>query len=410
MSERLPASSLDYFVQEPTVDVIIVNCNYAHFVTDAIRSVRDQSYQNFGCIIVDNGSNDESVTRITESIGAHPRFKFLRLPSNLGHLGGALWALQHATGEFVTFLDADDVLFPTFLANHLQVHLGSARPVAFTSSNYVDVNANGELLTSGSFLMHQAWLSGTPTMRSIEHTVFLKDVDERTYLALAGGTRFIPSESGRWCWCQGSSNMLRRALLDRVRPAESSAALFGGVDGFFLPILHALTGTILIDQHLSAYRVHDSNNYAALPDLNGLDRANSKVRRQIINLHLRMVTSIIDNLDDIVLMTGPGRYWDVFARVTATRAFARETFSHPEFKAALVRRYRRLIDLFGELHVFLELRKRLLFSEYLEVLLAASERRFPVALACRATFRELRRKCHLLYQKLLQNRSGEFGN
>jgi glycosyltransferase involved in cell wall biosynthesis len=392
---------LQYFVQEPTIDVIIVNWNYAHFVSDAIKSVRDQSYQNFRCIVVDNGSNDESVTRIAESIGAHPRFKFLRLPSNLGHLGGALWALQHATAEFVTFLDADDVLFPTYLADHLQVHLGSARPVALTSSNYVDVNENGELLTSGGFHMHQAWLNGTPTMRSIEHTVFLKGVDERAYLALAEGTRFIPSESGGWFWCQGSSNMLRRALLDRVRPAESPAVLFGGVDGFFLPILHALTGTILINRPLSAYRVHDGNNYAALPSLHGLERANSKVRVQIIAAHLRIAACLIDKLDDIVLMSGVERYWDVFASAMAARPLARETFSHREFKAALVRRYRRLVDLFGEYRVFHELRKRLLFSEYLEVLLAANKRRFPVADVCRAAFRELTRKSRLLYQKVL---------
>jgi hypothetical protein len=280
------------------------------------------------------------------------------------------------------------------------------RPVALTSSSYVDVNANGELLTSGGFHMHQAWLNGTPTMRSIEHTVFLKGVDERAYLALAEGTRFIPSESGGWFWCQGSSNMLRRALLDRVRPAESPAVLFGGVDGFFLPILHALTGTILINRPLSAYRVHDGNNYAALPSLHGLERANSKVRVQIIAAHLRIAACLIDKLDDIVLMSGVGRYWDVFASAMAARPLARETFSHREFKAALVRRYRRLVDLFGEYRVFHELRKRLLFSEYLEVLLAANKRRFPVADVCRAAFRELTRKSRLLYQQLLQNRQG----
>ena len=88
---------------------------------------------------------------------------------NYGHLicGAALWSLQHSTAEFITFLDADDVLFPDYLANHLQAHLAAGFSVGFTSSNCVDVNADGALLTSGNCTMYHGWQHGTPALRPI---------------------------------------------------------------------------------------------------------------------------------------------------------------------------------------------------------------------------------------------------
>ena len=293
---------MKYFIKEPTVDFVIVNWNYARFVADAIQSVKDQSYQNFRCIVVDNGSDDDSVDRIAEAIGNHPQFTFHRLPSNLGHLGAALWSLEHLTGEFITFLDADDVLFPNYLASHLQAHLAAGSSVGFTSSNCVDMNTHGALLTSGNCNMYHFWQQGTPALRPMERTVRLMGVDDSAYSALAQAARYWPAHSQYWCWCPGSSNMFRRALLDRVRP-DPASALFGGVDGFFLPILHALTGTVLIDQPLSAYRLHGSNDYSTLPSLQGLLSAHPKVKAQSFSSYLRMLTWLVDHLDDVVLMT-----------------------------------------------------------------------------------------------------------
>jgi glycosyltransferase involved in cell wall biosynthesis len=389
-----------YFVKEPAIDVVIVNWNYARFVADAIKSVKDQSYRNFRCIVVDNGSDDDSVDRIAETIDNHPQFSFLRSPTNLGHLGGALWSLEHANGEFVTFLDADDVLFPTYLASHLQAHLAAGSSTGFTSSNCVDMNAEGALLTSGNCNMYNFWHQGVPALRPIERTVRLAAVDDNSYSALAQAARYLAAHTPHWCWCPGSSNMFRRALLDRIRPTDPSPAMFGGVDGFFLPILHALTGTLLIDQPLSAYRLHGSNDFSTLPSLTGILSAHPKVKAQSFGSYLRMLTWLVDHLDEVVLMTGANRYWQVLRTAAATHPLAREAFSQPEFKAALARRYPRLVELFGELHVFRELRGRVLFLEYLDIVLAAPRRAFPAAPLCRALCREVVRKSWLLYKKI----------
>ncbi len=391
---------MQHFLKEPLVDVVIVNWNYGRYVADAIKSVKDQTYQNFRCIVLDNSSDDDSGERIVEAIGNHPQFVFHRLPSNLGHLGAAIWSLDHATGEFVTFLDADDVLFPDYLASHLQAHLGGRSSVGFTSSNYVEINADGTILTSGNSNVYHLWQNGTPALRPLERTVRLSGVDDSSYSALAQAARYLPAQMHR-CWCPGSSNMFRRVLLDRIRPSDTSPALFGGVDGFFLPIFHALTGMILIDQPLSAYRLHGANDYSMLPSLHGLLTAHPKVKAQSFGSYLRMLTWIVDHLDDVVLMTGPNRYWQVIETVSATHPFAREAFSRPELEATLARRYSRLVELFGEFRVFRELRRRLPFPEYLQIVLAARHRAFPVADLSRALIREIARKSYYVYKKLV---------
>ena len=374
--------ALNYFVKEPDVDIIIINWNYGRFVGDAIQSVKDQSYRKYRCIVVDNGSDDDSLDRITEAIGGHPQFGLFRLPSNLGHLGAALWSLEHCSAEFVTFLDADDVLFPAYLESHLQAHLAAVSPVGFTCSNCVDMSANGALLTGGTWHVYHNWeRHGEPALRPTERAMRLTGIDDELYGALAEATRYLPATTPTWLWCPGSSNMLRRVLLDRVRPPELSSVIFGGVDGFYLPILHALTGSILIDQQLSAYRLHSDNDHTALPALYGIANDNGKVREQSFSAYARMLYWLIDKLDDVVLMTGPSRYWPVIMTVTTTGrpGDARRAFSRPEFLAALARRYQRFVQLFGEFVVFQELRKRLLFQEYLSVVRAAYGGVFPVA-------------------------------
>jgi hypothetical protein len=314
-----------------------------------------------------------------------------------------LWSLKHSNGEFITFLDADDVLFPHYLAYHLQAHLAAASSVSFTSSNCVDMNADGVLLTSGNWNMYHHWRRGTPALRPMERTVRLPGVDDRAYSALSEAVRYLPAHNANWCWCPGSSNMFRRALLDRVSPADpSSPALFGGVDGFYLPILHALTGTILIDQPLSAYRLHGANDYSILPSIHGLVTERPSVKSQSFKTYLRMLTWFIDHFEEIVQLAGQDNYWKILAVVSASngpRSFARTAFANPTFQAALSRRYCALVKVFGEPRVFDELRKRVSFLSYLRVMRGSRGRTVRISELSRAIARETMRKSLLLFNR-----------
>jgi hypothetical protein len=97
----------------PRVSVIIPTYNRAHLIREAVSSVLKQIFTNFELIVVDDGSTDnteEVLLAIDDS-----RLKFLRRahtgPSRTRNAG-----IQAATGEFIAFLDSDDLFLPRRLS------------------------------------------------------------------------------------------------------------------------------------------------------------------------------------------------------------------------------------------------------------------------------------------------------
>ena len=111
----------------PLVSFVVICWNYAQYVAEAIASIRAQDYLHFECLVINNGSTDRSGEEIARAVGEDKRFTVVTFDENLGQLGAALWALDHIKGSFVTFVDADDVLFSTFASTHVQVHLALRR-------------------------------------------------------------------------------------------------------------------------------------------------------------------------------------------------------------------------------------------------------------------------------------------
>ncbi len=94
--------------------IVIVNYNYARFVAAAIDSALEQSYDPVEVIVVDDGSTDGS-RRIIASYGERIRSLF----QDNGGQGAAYNAgWRAARGEFVLFLDSDDVLMKDAIAQH----------------------------------------------------------------------------------------------------------------------------------------------------------------------------------------------------------------------------------------------------------------------------------------------------
>ena len=87
------------------VSVIIPNYNYARYLPQSINSVLNQTYQNFDLIVVNNGSTDNSI-EVLNSFGEKIR---IIDQVNLGQSGARNSGLKAAEGEFIAFLDADDV-------------------------------------------------------------------------------------------------------------------------------------------------------------------------------------------------------------------------------------------------------------------------------------------------------------
>jgi len=93
--------------------VLIPNYNYGNFIGEAIDSVLAQDYPDLELIIVDDGSDDDSVQTARERLAGTDRLhhgEVIALDRNRGKLGAMNAALDHLNGEYLITLDADDRL------------------------------------------------------------------------------------------------------------------------------------------------------------------------------------------------------------------------------------------------------------------------------------------------------------
>src|SRR5215475_2938471 len=144
-----PPQGVPQGVADPLVSVIVTAHDYGDFIGDCLRSVQAQTYERFECIVVDDCSSDNTPAVVTTLLDElkDTRLRYLRLPRNVGQLGAQAEGFRQSAGEFVVFLDADDLLFPGFIARHLFVHHNIETPVGFTSSNQWTISRDGQVLS-----------------------------------------------------------------------------------------------------------------------------------------------------------------------------------------------------------------------------------------------------------------------
>jgi glycosyltransferase involved in cell wall biosynthesis len=95
----------------PRFSVVIPVYNRARSVLPTLESVRDQTFEDFECIVVDDGSADgEELRAVVEGL-ADPRFRYVRR-ENGGGGAARNTGIDEAEGEFLAFLDSDDRWLP----------------------------------------------------------------------------------------------------------------------------------------------------------------------------------------------------------------------------------------------------------------------------------------------------------
>lgn len=105
---------------QPLVTIVIIAYNEERFIAEAIESALGQTYSNIEIIVVDDGSKDSTlaiarnysskVTAVSQANSGNCSF-----PRNAG--------LNLANGEYISFLDADDILLPTKIATQMALLL-----------------------------------------------------------------------------------------------------------------------------------------------------------------------------------------------------------------------------------------------------------------------------------------------
>lgn len=102
------------------VSIIITCYNQGNRILNTLKSVKDQTYTNWECIVIDDGSTDKSSEIIKEISKVDGRFIFIH-QENRGVSIARNNGFTVAKGEYIQFLDGDDTIFPIKLESQIDV-------------------------------------------------------------------------------------------------------------------------------------------------------------------------------------------------------------------------------------------------------------------------------------------------
>ncbi len=208
----------------PLVSVVIPCYNAARFVAEALESVFCQTLQDFEVIMIDDGSTDDTAT-VIRSFGSRVRAEF---GPNRGASAARNRGTELARGEFIQYLDADDLLRTDALEKRVNALITSDADVAYSDWQRL------EELEDGSFQ------PGSVFTRRIE------DINHDPQIALF--TKF---------WAPPAALLYRRRIVDAIGTWNESLPIIQDAR-FFLDA--ALVGGefVYVAGVGADYRVHKS--------------------------------------------------------------------------------------------------------------------------------------------------------
>ena len=121
------------------VSIIMPSYNTASFIEETIQSVLNQTYTKWELIIVDDCSTDNT-DEVLENI-KDSRIRYFKNDKNSGAAVSRNKALREARGQWIAYLDSDDLWMPEKLEK--QIHFMENNGYAFSYTNYEEIDVNG---------------------------------------------------------------------------------------------------------------------------------------------------------------------------------------------------------------------------------------------------------------------------
>lgn len=293
-------------LQEPFVTIIVTNYNYEKFIIPCLQSIAAQTYTRYKCVVVDDCSSDRSVELINAFIRSDRsgRFSLVCRSENGGQMAAFKTGIQHAEGVFVSFIDADDILFDNFIAAHVTAHLGQ-HPVAFTSSNQYQINDMDEI-TAGvhadlGVLKRQRYIKARPL-----HTPF-------------------------WIWATTSSMMFRKAVLENIMPDNCDDFRICA-DNFICHFANLIGGSLLLSDVYGAYRRHGSNSFSSNPVVGGqLPTGDMQQHPKHHIVRLSILSHVLKHHERFLKLLSPERFLGILLLLTGPWEILRMKHKYPAY-------------------------------------------------------------------------------
>jgi glycosyltransferase involved in cell wall biosynthesis len=235
----------------PEVSGIIIVHNGEAFLDEAITSVKAQTFSGWELVIVDDGSTDSSAEIARRHAAGDPRIVVVRHADGRRHGMSATrnLGLDHARGECVGFLDADDVWCPTKLEEQLEI-----------------LHRHPEVgMVYGRTLIWHRW---DPTSPDVDHFYDLGVTPDRVYVPTVLFRNLLSNVHQTPTTCNA---LLRRSVVDEVGRFEPAFESMFEDQVFFAKVL--LRSPVFVsDRPWAQYRQHEHSS-SALSSARGGDEA-----------------------------------------------------------------------------------------------------------------------------------------
>ncbi|MEI8128713.1 MAG: glycosyltransferase family 2 protein [bacterium] len=239
-------------IKLPLISFIVTSFNYENYVIKTLESIKNQSYENVEIIVVDDKSSDNSVEKIKRFINDNQEIniKLIEHTQNKGQMAAMQTGLLNANGQFVSFIDSDDILVKDYAKTLIRVHLASS--VAFVSGQLVEIGEKDELHTTYSISSFQKEKSFE--LKSLDDLLKI-DIDNVDFKVLS----LKEAPFGGWHWSAMSANMFRKSALELFLQYDTPENWRICPDKFLLNFAHLIGGSIIVYAPLVGYRRHKQN-------------------------------------------------------------------------------------------------------------------------------------------------------
>jgi glycosyltransferase involved in cell wall biosynthesis len=148
----------------PLVSVVVPSYNYGHLIRETLDSLAAQTYGGWECVVVDDGSTDDTLRVVEAYASQDARVRYVR-QENARQAAARNNGIRHASGDYFQFLDADDLLEQRkferqveYLERHADVD------IIYSGVRYFSSEAGGELSHSRQY---SVWDDGRPWMPEV---------------------------------------------------------------------------------------------------------------------------------------------------------------------------------------------------------------------------------------------------
>ncbi len=120
------------------VSVIMPIYNAEKYLVQTLDSIFSQNYKNIEIVLVDDCSKDRSTEIILEQIKTHPEIVYYIQEKNMGAGAARNKALELAKGQYVAFLDSDDIWMPNKISRQVALMETKKTPFSYTAIEMMD--------------------------------------------------------------------------------------------------------------------------------------------------------------------------------------------------------------------------------------------------------------------------------